>query len=188
MLQLVSKSTDVQSLISLDELKAHPSFRIEHNDDDATLLDHLRSGTEAAEIRCGRNFLDATYREVLDTFPGWDCPIRLMQIPVKSVSSITYYDLDGVQQTLDSAAYTVLIPRKTPASIHCAPDYTWPSTQTRPDAVTITYVTGFTTGTLPAAFKDYAITYASTLYNNLDDKQQTACLERLANLLSVRVI
>ncbi|MBO0750439.1 MAG: phage head-tail connector protein, partial [Porphyrobacter sp.] len=59
-----------------------------------------------------------------------------------NVIQVQYYDADGVQQTLDPAAY-VLDAVSRPARIVPAPDTGWPETQYRPGAVTIDWQAGW---------------------------------------------
>lgn len=80
---------------------------------------------------------------VLDVFPAF--MIDLPNGPLISVTSVTYVDTDGTEQTLDSGKY---VARSLPLSDILFPDFgeSWPSTRAIPGAVTITYQAGMMTG------------------------------------------
>lgn len=76
---------------------------------------------------------------------GWDKVMFLDRSPVRSVTSVKYYDLDGVQRTLSTDDYWVNLPD---SCIHMAYDFTPPELQYgRPNAIEVVYECGFATGT-----------------------------------------
>jgi len=110
----------------------------------------LLASTEAAEQATQRALMPQTWAMVLDRFPRWE--LRLERPPVISITSLLYYDEDGAVQsltvspamfrTVDNGHY-----RKT--SLVPLADEVWPSTQCRPDAVTVTYRAGYESETDP---------------------------------------
>jgi hypothetical protein len=68
--------------------------------------------------------------------------IMLPRPPLQSVVSITYYDENNAQQTLDPSQYLVDIYSE-PGRITPAPDTTWPATKRRANSVEITFVCGY---------------------------------------------
>jgi uncharacterized phiE125 gp8 family phage protein len=74
--------------------------------------------------------LDAFETEII--LPGW---------PVKSVSSVTYVDIDGATQTIDSADYQLDIKGD---KVRLRPSYglSWPTPRLINAAVSISYVVG----------------------------------------------
>lgn len=116
---------------------------------DATDLDDVVDSLIVAarmhiEAICRRALVRQVRRLVLDAFPGCTdrYEIRLPVAPLRAVESITYLDLDGVEQTLAASAYRVdavsEIPRIVPAY-----NTDWPDTYGVPNAVTVTYSAGY---------------------------------------------
>ena len=86
-----------------------------------------------------RALMTQTLIERFDYFTGY---FELQRGPVQSITSVQYIDVAGSTQTISSANYyTDLV--STPARIWPATSYTWPSTFDRPNAVTLTYVAGW---------------------------------------------
>jgi len=103
-----------------------------YNYDDDRAPDMLRklgAATEYCERQvCGRRqFMPATYDAILDAFPADE--IRLPVPPLKSITSITYYDSDGTLQTLSSTAYNTVTSTDDPGFVEPAYGETWPSTR-----------------------------------------------------------
>lgn len=132
---LTTKPTSLP--ISLDEAKVH--LRVDHGDEDALIESLIEAATEWLQAACDRQFCQATYALKLPYFPAY-C-IEIPYPPLSSVTSITYLDTGGSSQTL-SSAYYVVHTTTTPGRVLLADGYTWPSTDTHPEAVTITFVAG----------------------------------------------
>ncbi len=149
---LVTPAT--QYVIDLEEAKAHLNYG---NDTDANAeIERAIAGAQAdAERECGRAFLSSTWLYVLDCFPKWCEPIRLPLGRTESVTSVKYYDVDGVQQTLSTSVYHTAL-RGEPARIVLKANEAWPAIQTnRPEAIEIRYVAGWDTpADVPADIKD----------------------------------
>jgi len=108
--------------------------------DENDLLDSLIiSARQWAEEFTRRAFTTRTCTLRLDRFPA---EIILPRPPLSSVTSITYVDVNGDSQTLDSSAYQV-VTYEEPARIVTAYGESWPSTRSVPEAVTVTYVAGY---------------------------------------------
>jgi hypothetical protein len=69
--------------------------------------------------------------------------ILLPRGPLQTLTSIVYYDASNVEQTLGTDQYTYTTETYLPARLE--PVQYWPIAYPRPDAVTITYVSGYTT-------------------------------------------
>ena len=123
--------------ITLAEAKLH--LRVDSNDDDALITALITAARTDCENRLQSTLLQTTWKAVLDDF---ELVLRLQRGPVMMVDSIKYFDVNGAQQTLDSAAYRVVG--------HCIePVDLWPVTQYRLGAVEVTYTAGM--GTTAAA-------------------------------------
>lgn len=76
-----------------------------------------------------------------DRYGRLDLPVT----PVQSIESITYFDGDNIQQALDVQGF-YLYGEEDWAYIVPKESNTWPSTYTRLDAITVTFVAGFGSG------------------------------------------
>jgi uncharacterized phiE125 gp8 family phage protein len=124
--------------VSLAEAKAHLNITVATDDPYITTL--IANATERAEVKCGRQFCTATYVLRLDEWPD---VILVPRPPLISVTSVKYYDTDGVQQTLTlTTDYTYDIYSE-PGRIHPAYACTWPSVRAIPNAIEVTYTCGY---------------------------------------------
>jgi len=131
--------------ITLRQAKAQ--CRIDLDDENALLDGYIVAARQAAEARLARGLLTQTWTL---TVPSFAERIWLpMAAPLQSITSITYYDANGAQQTLATTAYTVDTTSR-PGSVVRAANQTWPSVQSdrRVAAVAITYVVGWTSADL----------------------------------------
>lgn len=133
--------------ISLVEAKLH--LRVDHTTDDElikTLITACRQWCEAYE---GRAYMLRTSQLKLDTFYALE---NIFFPPIQSVSSITYLDAAGDTQTLASTVYT-LYNSGDYGKIGLSYNQSWPTTRDISEAVTVTYVNGYST-TFTAADTD----------------------------------
>lgn len=101
----------------------------------------------------------------LDRFPR----LRMPLAPVRSVTSVKYYDANGTQQTIDPSLYqtgidgarTILAP---------SPDRLWPVPQYRRlDAVTVRFVAGYDDADkVPKPIRQAMLLAIGALYENRD--------------------
>lgn len=107
---------------------------------DAQLAILIKAAREEVEKRTGRALITQTITLYLDGFPTGD--ISLPKPPLQSVTSVKYYDGDGVQQTVDTGDY-IVDTSKQPGRVGLAAGAYWPSTQLRAKAVEIIYIAGY---------------------------------------------
>ena len=129
--------------VTLAEVKAR--LRVSGDDENADLQALIAEAVRTCEGECGRQFCTATYTLKLDEFPRGDEPIRLPRPPAQSVTSVKYYDADGVLTTMDTADYIVAV-GSDPGRVVPAVGEVWPTTQDRPEAVEVVYVAGYGAG------------------------------------------
>jgi uncharacterized phiE125 gp8 family phage protein len=144
--------------VTLDEAKKHLNVSI--GDDDALIQGFITAARQLAENMTGRQMVTATWVGRLDGFPA-DGEIPLPKPPLQSVTSIKYFDLDGVEQTLDTGVYLVDAD-STPGRILLSPDQNWPGTRAQANAITIEFVAGWpvageppSVATTPEAIKSW---------------------------------
>ncbi len=147
--------------VTLAEAKLH--LRVDHSEEDALITAIISSAREEADHLTGRSICLSTWKLTLDTFPD---VIELMTPPIASVTSVKYYDADGVQQTLSSAAYTVDM-ESHPGRIVPAYGYSWPTIQDRINAVEVIYTAGWANAdAVPPAIVSWILVKIGTLYAN----------------------
>jgi len=85
-------------IISLSDVKEF--IRVDHSDEDTTILAIIDAATQAVQDYTGRHFVSSPYTVVLDAFYNCEFPTV-----VTSISSVTYYDSANDLQTLDASKY-----------------------------------------------------------------------------------
>ncbi|HWG77820.1 MAG TPA: head-tail connector protein [Steroidobacteraceae bacterium] len=152
-LQLVTPPT--VEPVSLSELKAHA--RIEDAASDVVLGVYLQAAREHVEAATGRALLTQAWKKTWDSsWPGhyWERRSQRMYLPkppLQSITSVQYIDPTGAELTLDPSQYQLV---QEPYVSYLAPAYGvtgWPATRCQPDAVTVTWVAGWTDAALVPA-------------------------------------
>ena len=125
----------------------------------------LTAARVAAEQRTGRALITQTWERVLDAFPANE--IELGMLPVQSISSVKYYDADGVLQTLSSANYT-LDADTLPGWLLPAAGTSWPSTYAMSQAVIVRFVAGYGAAgsAVPAAIRQWICAQVKASFDN----------------------
>ena len=127
--------------ITLDDAKAH--CRVDNDAQDLLLGSLIVAARACIEELTARKMAVQTWELLLDAFP-WrdDVAIRLPLAPVREVVSITYIDEAGAEQTWEAAQY-VVDSDTAPGRIFPAHDFCYPSTEERPNAVTVRFTVGY---------------------------------------------
>lgn len=110
------------------------------------LLDaYLRTAVDYLERTTGLRLLTQTWTATLDwpDVPTGSEELELRGTPLASVTSIVYVDTAGANQTWSAAQYVVDTGRQ-PGRVYPAYLYYWPTVRDQPQAMTITYVCGWT--------------------------------------------
>ena len=128
--------------VTIEEIKHE--FRIDHKHDDSMIETYIATATELCEHELSRQIKAATWDMFLDEFPSGRYPIELRYNPVSSVTSVTYYDVDNASQTWASSKYDTALNAE-PARIMPIDTESYPDTYSRPEAVTVRFVTGYAT-------------------------------------------
>jgi uncharacterized phiE125 gp8 family phage protein len=139
-------------MMSLAEAKAH--CRVDHDDEDAYLVALIEAATghlDGYSGVLGRALLSQTWRQDFEDFGD---VMRLPVGPVQSVTTVSYQDASGVDQTLASTEY-VLLRDDFGDYVTLAANKSWPSVGERADAVKITYLAG--SAGIPVAIKHAAL-------------------------------
>lgn len=117
-------------------LKLDPSI-----DEDALVGGYIAAAIRHIEATTWRALVNQTWRLALDT---WPCgAVKIDKPPVQSITSVTYVDAAGANQTLASPGYQLDASRSR-ARLAPAPGTSWPAVQVgRINAVTIDFVAGY---------------------------------------------
>lgn len=180
---LTVSSEPASEPVSVDQARAH--LRLDETEDETTVRALITAARQHVEAVTGRALVTQTLEMKLDHFPGTahgildlrmhpealtgrgqDWAIRLPRSPLQSVSSISYVDDAGSTQTLAASKYDVdtssLVPRITPAYSEV-----WPTTRPIPNAVTVTFVAGYSAvSSIPAGLKQAILVLVGTMFEN----------------------
>lgn len=126
--------------VPLDRLRAQ--LNIDASDDDLLLDEYVDAATEFFDGPggcLGLVLMPQTWRQDYGSFAS---PLLLPLRPVQSVTSITYYDSDDESQTLSADVYSLVAGHVDGPRIVLKSGQSWPTTSTRDDAVSVTFVAG----------------------------------------------
>lgn len=136
-------------------------------DYDASVIPlHLAEARETIVERTGRVAVNQTFRLTLPGFPDGDA-IVIERVPLVSVESVGYYDLDDAAQTLAEGTDFRVITDTTPGAIRLLPNVLWPSAH--PDReVTIDFTAGYgaTAAGVPSKYKLAVAELAKERFND----------------------
>ena len=153
--------------VSLVEAKAH--LRVDTSDDDTLITAMITAATEAAEQATGRAIMPQTLELAQDEFTY---AMVLTRVPVASITSIKYIDLDGAEQTLSGAAYTIdNADDFGPACVAPVYDTEWPDTRDQINAVKVRYVAGYANAAaVPESIKAWIKLQVGAMYENRESE------------------
>lgn len=174
-----AKSSDLP--MTLAEAKQH--LRQYGSENDEEIQAQLEAALEVCETDAGRSL--RVSHTLTQTYPSWPCnPVRFDRQPVKSITSVTYYDADGASQTLASSNYRLHKSTLAAAYLEFDDSFTQPTTDYRDDAVTITYVAGYDALTdVPKMVKSLVKLKLSELYGDLDERTYANTVRSYGDLL-----
>lgn len=116
--------------------------RVDGTDEDTLITSLIVAAREACEAETGLSFITQTWRADFSHFPCVGQALRLPHGPVQSITSVYYYDDQGVDTLLAASGYEVDLTNQM-TRIWLAPDEVWPSIEVQANAIRVTYVAGF---------------------------------------------
>lgn len=135
------ESTTGAEIVSTADVKEYANISTSDND---TMIGELIIGARRlCETKANLALVEKTVSQVYPSFGEFFKTYRLLAGPVKSITSITYYDTDNASQTVSSSDYSLDLV-SIPARVNFVENYSTPDTYTRTDAVKVTYVVGLT--------------------------------------------
>lgn len=125
--------------ITLSEVKAQ--CRVSDTDSDTLLTSLIAAAVDLVDGdgALGRAMITQTWAQWVPLSPA---RVRLRMGPFQELTGVHYYDADGVLQEATLSDYEI---RKAGDFVTVEPKsgFAWPSTQSRGDAIRLTYVAGF---------------------------------------------
>ena len=178
--QVVVTSKDSLLPVSLAEAKQHLRLDGDHMDD--VVLDKLQAAVDYCERRVARSL--RLSHTLTQTYQGWPTLVRFERQPVKSITSITYYDANNAQQTLAASNYLLIASTEASATFCWDANFSVPTVYDRGDAVTITYVAGYATITdVPHAAREAIKLKLGMLMSDMDDRSMEQHRRAIEDLL-----
>ena len=158
--------------VSLAEAKLH--LRVDTDADDALITALIIAAADDAEHLMGRAVLPQTWQLTLDSFgvSAGICTstseIVLQKPPISAISNVKYLQAsDGVLTTLSPSAYVLATASDYTARLVPAYGTSWPATRALPEAVRITFVTGYAdSASVPEPIKAWIKLRIGSLYAN----------------------
>jgi uncharacterized phiE125 gp8 family phage protein len=146
--------------VSLAEAKEH--LRLEGTEDDTYVSALIQAARQHVEEVCWRGLVMQMREIVLDRFP--DC--AEMDLPggnLGAITSVTYVDAAGAEQTLDPSVYEADT-GSVPGRLLLAYGQSWPSARCQWNAVRVRYTVGWAVADVPAPIKHALLLLIAHLY------------------------
>lgn len=149
--------------VTLAEAKLH--LRVTSSAEDLSITSAIMEATDLAEQMTGRAIMSQTWELSLDAFPAF---FKLTRVPVQSITSLTYIDILGAQQTLSAGGYT-LDNADDFGLAFVIPSYglQWPAARLQPNAVKVRYQAGYVdAASVPYSIKAWIKLMVGALHEN----------------------
>ena len=135
---LVEKTAPAVAVVSAADAKRY-LHGVAERETDADVEALVAAATEYAQTWLDQQLITATWKLIL---PGFPAGLIELRPPLQSVTSITYYDWANALQTWSSDEYEVDTDHL-PGRVQPAYGYSYPSTYSRIDAVTVEFACGY---------------------------------------------
>ncbi len=155
------KTSAAPTTNAVTSAEAKSQCRIDHSDDDTYITHLIVTAQDAVESYTGRKLMEGTYVLQMDE---WPTPITIPYVPVKSISSVKYYNASNVLTTLDTAEYYYDIYQE-PCTIWVK-DGDFPDLYDyRVDNIQVTFKSGYTSpDAVPSSVKHAILILISDMY------------------------
>jgi uncharacterized phiE125 gp8 family phage protein len=154
--------------VSVTEAKAQ--CRVDGDDEDVLIDGLIAAATEYVELYTSRAIISQTWEYVADEFCN---EMRLTKGPVLSVSSIKYFDADGVEQTLSPNFYTADL-ASDPQRVVLNEGFQWPAVDAGVNKVTIRFVAGY--AVVPPSIKHAILLLIGQWFDHRADVSEKAMI------------
>ena len=135
--------------VTLAEVKAHLHITIDT--EDSLLNMYLNGAIEWCEEVTHRAITQRSYLIVRNKFPvlKWRLPLGY----ISSITSVTYLDTNGAEQTFAASNYTLDNASDSAAVLQPVPGSSWPNIGEYPSSARVTVVAGWSTDNVPWAMR-----------------------------------
>lgn len=164
-------------LLTVADVEGQINFDLTDNSDH--ILDLIAAVREKGESIMRRALKPTTKTLTFDCFPSGRGVIEIPDPPLRSITSVKYYDGNGVEETLSSTLYRVIINNQNPNQpSYILPAYgeVWPTTRDDVAVVNLSYICGygtievstnvFDTIDLPKSIKQWMLINIANLFEN----------------------
>ena len=171
--------------VTLGDAKAH--LKVDTADDDALIATLITAARARAEWHSGRAFIAQDWILWLDAFPD-DGTVDIPLPPLVGVASVTLYDWQNADSTVDPARYLVDTASQ-PGRLVFDCTFLPPSTLRRRNALAIAFTAGYGAGAddVPADIREAILEIVADLYVHRGDGPEMEPLPPLALLAPYRV-
>lgn len=153
--------TDAAELLATADAKLH--LRVDWTTEDTLIAGYVTAARKQVEHATGYLIGSQTWEYHQER---WSDELWLPGAPLTSVTSVKYYDTNGTQQTLATTVYRVDTASE-PGRIELIDGQSWPSLQAaRGLPITIQYVAGHTSSTLPKSLYSAMLLLVGHYYAN----------------------
>lgn len=123
----------------------------------------------------GRAMITQTWAQWHNQSPGY---VRLAMTPFQSLTAVEYYDADGILQTATLGDFETWLDGDT-VRVKPRDNRAWPSADSRPDAIKITYVAGYgdTSLAVPETVRHAILLLVGHMYQNREAGTEKALSE-----------
>lgn len=167
---MITSSTITNSaneIISTAVAKLQLRLEASYTAEDTLIGIYIQAAIDAAENYINGSIQAKTLVLKLDAMPE---KVVFAQHPVRSITSITYYDVDNNSQTLSTSDYHLETLNEKENTVVFDETY---NTYDRPDAVTITASIGYANeAAVPKAIKQALLLMISDMYERREDRAE----------------
>lgn len=148
--------------MTIDLATAKSHLRVETADEDALIGVYLSAAKAAIEKATGKLLAPRIVTQAVSGFPGGERAIRLWFGPVSGAVTIAYDDANGAAQTL--VDYRLV--EGSNAQLLPAYGDVWPSAQTGPGTVRLSYTAGYAAADVPPDLDQAVLLTTAHFYLN----------------------
>ena len=132
--------------ITLAEAKLH--LKVDFTTEDTWITNAIQAAREVAESYTETGLIAQTVTQKLNSFPVVTASnpfaeIILCKSPLRSITSLSYTDTDGVSQSLTENTDYISYSYRKPPRLGLANGQSWPTTLQQAEVVTIVYSVGY---------------------------------------------
>lgn len=158
--------------VTLAEAEAY--LRVDPAANDILINALIVTARQQAEFFTQQAIITQTWKQSIDHFPANEIPLKS---PLVSVTSVTYIDINGTEQTLSTDVYQVDTVGHRIFKKH---NQSWPSIRSIQNAVTVTFVCGYgNAAAVPISIKQAILLLVGEMYAHREESITGASVSML---------